>query len=344
MKKAQMHLFKAALLSFALFGADDIIAAEAGQSSASAAPSQPIFATVGADAITHAEYAAALTAAARAKFYHGKPPESEVALLQREVGEKMVARILLLREAKQRGLRPDAAEIEKTVQSYDTRYANSEQWKKNREQTLPGLVARLEQDNLLSQLENNVRGLVKPNEKDVKAYYLKYPEKFTQPEQLRVALILLKVDPSSPAQVWDKANEEAEALAKRVRGGADLAELARLHSGDPSAGQGGDMGYLHTGMLPEGAQDAISKLQPGEIAVVRVLQGIAVLRLTDRKPARLMEFDAVKLRAQELMLSEKKEAAWTGFIAELKQKTPYQMDQSSFLPMVEPSNAQGNVK
>ena len=51
MKKAQMHLFKAALLSFALFGADDIVAAEAGQASASA--SQHIFATVGADVITH---------------------------------------------------------------------------------------------------------------------------------------------------------------------------------------------------------------------------------------------------------------------------------------------------
>lgn len=342
MKKAQMHLFKAALLSFALFGADDIVAVEAGQASASA--SQHIFATVGADVITHAEYAAALTAAARAKFYHGKPPENEVALLQREVGEKMVARILLLREAKQRGLRPDAVEIEKTVQSYDKRYANSEQWKKNREQALPGLVARLEQDSLLSQLENNVRGLVKSNEKDVKAYFLKHPEKFTQPEQLRVAAILLKVDPSSPAEVWVKANEEAEALAKRVRGGADLAELARLHSGDSSAEKGGDMGYLHTGMLPEGAQEALNKLQPGEMTVARVLEGVAVLRLTDRKAAQRMEFDVVKVRAQELMLSEKKEAAWTGFIAELKQKTPYQIDQSLFLPMVDPSNAQGNVK
>jgi parvulin-like peptidyl-prolyl isomerase len=342
MKKAQKHLFRAGLLSLALLGAGNIIAGETIQAPASASP--PIFATVGDVVITQAEYMSALTNAARAKFYHGKPPEGEVARLQRDVAQKMVARILLLREARQRGLRPDAAEIEKTVQSYEQRYANSEQWKKNREQALPGLVARLEQDNLLSQLEKSVRDLVKSDEKGAEAYYLKYPEKFTQPEQLRVVLILLKVQPSAPPEAWAKANEEAEALAKRVRGGADMAELARLHSGDASAPMGGDMGYLHTGMLPDGAQNVLVNMQPDEIGVVRVLEGVAVLRLADRKAARRMEFDEVKVRAQELMLSEKKEAAWTGFVAELKQKTPHQIDQSLFLPMVAPSDAQGNIK
>jgi len=160
-----------------------------------AAPLNTVFAKVGDIEITHDEYNAAFNSATRSKFYHGKPPDSEIAALQREVGDQVVLRILYLHDAKQRNLRPDAASINKQIQTYEQRYAGSEQWKKNREQLLPPLVARLEQEDLLSQLEKIVRDGVKANEKQAKAYYAAHQEQFTEPEQMRVSLILLKVDP-----------------------------------------------------------------------------------------------------------------------------------------------------
>lgn len=330
------HFSRAALLSLALLAATGVMAATAAPPVGAATVVAPaIFAKVGDVVITQDEYKTAFDAAARSKFYHGKPPEHEVALLQREVGDQMVARILLLREAKQRGLRPDAAEIQKTVQGYEQRYAASEQWKKNRAQALPPLVARLEQEDLLSQLEKTVRGGVKVSEKQVKAYYAAHQEQFTEPEQTRVSVILLKVEPSATSATWKKAEEQAQALAKRVRAGEDFAALARQHSGDGSAPQGGDMGYLHSGMLPEGTQAALAKLKNGETSdAVRLLEGLAVFRLTDRKVARLRDFEAVKVRAQELAQRELGNDTWTAFIADLKTKTPIQMDQSRFLPLV----------
>lgn len=329
------HFSRAALLSLALLAATDVMAATVAPTVGAATVVAPaIFAKVGDVVITQDEYKTAFDAAARGKFYHGKPPEHEVALLQREVGDQMVARILLLREAKQRGLRPDAAEIQKTVQGYEQRYAGSEQWKKNRAQALPPLVARLEQEDLLSQLEKTVRGGVKVSEKQVKAYYAAHQEQFTEPEQMRVSVILLKVEPSATSATWKKAEEQAQALAKRVRAGEDFAALARQHSGDGSAPQGGDMGYLHSGMLPEGTQAALAKLKNGETSdAVRLLEGLAVFRLTDRKVARLRDFEAVKVRAQELAQRELGNDTWTAFIADLKTKTAIQMDQSRFLPL-----------
>jgi parvulin-like peptidyl-prolyl isomerase len=335
MRIAKKYLCNAALLSFALLGVSNIIAAPAAPAKAgSTVESNTVFAKVGDTVITRKEYDEAFGTASRGKFYHGKPPENEIAVLQREVGDKLVARVLLLREAKRRGLRPDAAEIQKTVQTYEQRYANSEQWKKNRAQVLPGLTARLEEDNILSQLEAATRANVKADTKDAKAYFLKHPEKFTEPEKLRVSVILLMVDPSSPKEAWAKTDEEAKGLLKLLRSGADFAELARKHSADPSAKQGGDMGYLHEGMLPDGTQEVLSKLKPGETTeTLRLLEGIAVFRMVDRKPAQAHPFDEVKARAQELAQRDQSEAAWITFVADLKKKTPTQIDQSGFLPL-----------
>lgn len=341
MRQIPSYLSRAALLSFVLVAAGDIVAGSLpAPVVASAVVTPTIFAKVGDSVITQDEYNAAFSVAARGKFYHSKPPDSEIAVLQREVSDQLVAGILLLREAKSRGMRPDAAEIEKKVQSYEQRYAGSEQWKKTRAQALPPLVARLEQDSLLSQLEKTVRTSVKPNEKEVKAYYAAHQAQFTEPEQLRVSVILLKVDPSSHSASWVKADEQAQAIAKRARAGEDFAALARQHSGDESAQKGGDMGYLHGGMLPEGTQEVLAKLKTGEVSdSVRLLQGHAVFRLADRKAARLHEFDSIKVRAQELTQREQANGAWTAFVADLKTKTPAKIDPSRFLPLAEKSNA-----
>lgn len=348
MRQIPNYLSRAALLSLALVAAGEIVAGNSTQPMAavdSAVVQSAVFARVGDSVITQDEYNAAFNVAARGKFYHGKPPENEIAVLQREVSDQLVARILLLREAKHRGLRPDDTEIQKTVQSYEQRYAGSEQWKKNRAQMLPPLLVRMEQESLLSQLEKTVRTSVKPNQEQVKAYYATHQAQFTEPEQLRVSVILLKVDPSASAATWKKTDEQAQAITKRARDGEDFAALARQHSADASAQQGGDMGYLHSGMLPEGAQEALTKLKDGQIAdSVRLLEGFAVFRLTDRKAARLHEFDAVKVRAQELAQREQSDRAWIAFVADLKAKAPAQIDQSRFLPLAEQSNARATPK
>lgn len=300
------------------------------------APSAPsaVFARVGDSVISLDQYNATFSAASRGKFYHGKPPDAEIAAMQREVANQMVERILLLREAQQRKLRADQADIQKTVKTYEQRYAGNAQWKANREQALTALVERLEQDDLLSQLEKIVRSSAKPTAKQVKAYYGANLSKFTEPEQLRASVILLKVDPSSPSATWVKTEEQAKALTKRARAGEDFAVLSKQYSQDDSAQQGGDLGYLHGGMLPDGGEAVVAKMKLGEISdPFRILEGIAILRLVDRKAPKRHELDEVKVRAEELTARELGDAAWIAFLAQLKLKTKIHIDQSRFLPL-----------
>jgi parvulin-like peptidyl-prolyl isomerase len=337
MKKTHRDIFRIATLTLVLFSAGAALAGPALQPG--------VFAKVGDAVITQEEYDTAFAAASRGKFFHGKPPESEIAAMQRDVGDQLVARVLLLREAKQRGLRPDESDVQKTIQGYEQRYANSEQWKRNRAQLLPGLISRLEQESLLEQLEKSVRNVPKPDLKEVKAYYAANPNKFTEPEQLRVSVILLKVDPSSPKTAWVKADEEARGLIKKLQGGADFAAMARAQSGDGSAQQGGDMGYLHSGMLPDGTEAVLAALKVGEISnPVQMLEGMGVFKLTDRKPAKLNSFETVQGRAQDLLHRDKSDQAWNKLIAELRKKTPAQIDQSRFLPLAEQSTGRTAAK
>lgn len=293
-----------------------------------------VFARVGDTTVSHDEYSAAFTAATRGKFYHGKPPDGEIAAMQREVAEQMVARIVLLYEVKRQGLRPDAAAIKKQVAVYDQRYASSEAWKKNRAQMLPPLIARLEQEDLLAQIEKSVRSQAQPSEAQVRNYFAVHRDKFTEPEQLRVSVILLKVDPSANSATWKGAEEQAKGLAIRARAGEDFAALARQHSAEASAQQGGDMGYLHGGMLPDGSQEALEKMKVGTVSEpLRLLEGYAVFRLVDRKPPVVHTFDEVKVRAKELTQRDQATAAWESFVKALKAKTAVQIDQSRFLPL-----------
>jgi len=294
----------------------------------------PVFAKVGDSVISGEQYDAAFQQAARGKFYHGNPSEAAIAQLQREVSRKLVDEALLHSEAQRRAITPDAAAVQKVIAGYDERYKDSAQWKANREKVLPGLKAKLERDNVMEQLTAQVRSVPAPTAAQLQKYYEDHKDKFTSPEQVHIRLILLKVDPSAPKAQWDGAKEEGAAIAKRLRAGADFGELAHLHSGDDSAKRGGDMGYIHRGMLPEVAEKAIDTLKPGAVSdPVVLLEGVAVIRLEARKEPVLNSLDSVRQRAQDLYVRDGGEQAWTALLAKLRRDTAVQLDESRFLPL-----------
>ena len=298
------------------------------------APAEPPFAKVGDTVITQQDFDTSFAQAARGKFYHGKPPDTAVAALQREVGHALVDEVLLLKDAKRRKIVPDHAAIKQALDGYEERYRSSEQWKTNRARLLPPLKAKLERDSQLEQLRKIVKAVPQPAPQQLEQYWQANKDKFTEPQQVHLAMILLKVDPASPQAKWDGARGEGAAIVKRLRGGADFAALARLHSGDASAERGGDMGYLHQGMLPEPAQKAIDMLPVGALSEpVVLLEGVAVFRLEERKAAKLNPLDRVLDRARELWLRDEGEQAWTALVAKLRRATPVKIDDSHFLPL-----------
>ncbi len=282
-----------------------------------------LYARVGDREITVDQYNQTYQRAVRQRFYHSKPPEAELNTVRQEIADELITRELLLLEAERTGMQPDQQNIEATLAQYDERYASSPRWQQERASLLGALKVKLEEDDLLRQMESKARNISPPDEKQLKTYYEQNLDKFTEPMRMKLSLILLVVDPSSSSEVWQAAMDSGNELLKQLDEGADFAELARSYSGDVSAEQGGDMGYVHREMLSETVQESIDGLEPGQISeAIRTLQGVAILRLDDRQPERVREYQDVRERALNLWLREHSERAWSEFKQKLRDDTP----------------------
>lgn len=284
-------------------------------------PHAMYFAKVNGKEISLKEFQSAFRAGVNKRFYHGKIPEAELQAFKQEVSQTLVDRVLLLEEARRQGIKADQKAIEEKLAGYEKRYAGKPFWVNNKENVIPGLRAALAEQNILAAFEKQVKTVELPSKNEAKAFYDNNKALFTTPEKLRVSLILLKVAPSSPAAVWDAARKEAEELITRIKKGADFSTLARIHSGDSSASKGGDMGFIHKGMLANPAQVAIDTLKAGEVSQpIMLLKGVAIIRLEDKKPAQLNAFENVVERAQKLLQREKSKLAWADLLEQLRAK------------------------
>ncbi|MDH5538470.1 MAG: peptidyl-prolyl cis-trans isomerase [Rhizobacter sp.] len=324
----------AIVMGLALAAAAPLMAAPAAAAPVAAARPAAPFATVGDTVISSADYQRALAVAMRKKYYHAKPPEAEYAQFQREVGDDVVNRVLLLKEARRRGIEPDRERLAATISGYDAQYQGSANWQANREKMLAAVVPQLEGDSLLERLGKQVKATPEPDAATLRRYYDRHKDLFVEPEQVKLSVILLKVDPSSAQAVWNSAHEEAKRLHQRLRSGADFSELAKLHSSDRSAAQGGQMDYTHRGMLPEAVHGVVDALKPSELSEpVQLLEGVAILRLDGRRPASQRDFDQVKERAAALWRRDEAEARWSKLIGELRRAARIRIDESQYAPL-----------
>jgi peptidyl-prolyl cis-trans isomerase SurA len=99
-----------------------------------------------------------------------------------------------------------------------------------------------------------------------------------------VAQILIGVPEIASPEFVERAHRRAEDLYAQIRNGADFARLAAGYSAAPEALQGGDLGWRSLDRLPGLFGEAISKIQPGELApLVRSPVGFHILKLLGKR-------------------------------------------------------------
>ena len=183
--KSKINLIKIAFLVLALpLSAKIILAATPAQES-NPKEDTSVFATVGKERITWQAYQAAYAKEARSKLYHGQPSDDVMAVFQRKVSDQLVTDALILNEANRRKLKPDSDVVDQGVADFERQMANNERWKEARERTLPAVIKRIQNENLVKKLESVVRQVAAPKDAQIKAYYIKHPEKFTAPVEQR---------------------------------------------------------------------------------------------------------------------------------------------------------------
>jgi peptidyl-prolyl cis-trans isomerase D len=121
------------------------------------------------------------------------------------------------------------------------------------------------------------------NEDRLTAEYESNKHRYTNlDKQVRARHILIKAGSSATPEQKAEAKKRAEALRKRAVEGENFAELARRHSEDPvTAKNGGDIGFLREGSMPDAFDKALFSAGVGEISgVVETPYGFHVIEVT----------------------------------------------------------------
>jgi peptidyl-prolyl cis-trans isomerase D len=135
------------------------------------------------------------------------------------------------------------------------------------------------------------------------AYERDVPVRYALKPQRRASHILFKVPAGASAASVVAIEGKARKVLKEARGGADFAALARKHSEDGSASNGGDLNFFGRGQMVKEFEDAAFSLQVGGLSdLVRTSFGFHIVKVTDSREARTVPLE----EAREAIRSELK--------------------------------------
>ncbi len=129
-----------------------------------------------------------------------------------------------------------------------------------------------------------------------------------------------------------KTKAEATKLYYQLKDGADFEELAKKHSIDPSAGNGGDLGYFARGVMIPSFEEAAFSLAKGEFSEpVQTPFGYHLIKVEDiEKPQEIKPLSREELKALRKEYRAKElRFRYDAWIKDLKEKAVVEiMDES----------------
>ena len=132
---------------------------------------------------------------------------------------------------------------------------------------------------------------VNVTDREVERYYNRNIYLYETPEQVGASHILFKTADKDEEEVRRKAED----VLAQLQSGADFAELAKEHSEDTSADNGGSLGMFGRGeMVPEFEQAAFS-MDVGEVSdLVRSTYGFHIVKVTQKQAPLTRPLDSVR--------------------------------------------------
>lgn len=197
----------------------------------------------------------------------------------------MIEEKLQIQEAKRLGIQVTSKELEEAIERIEkaNRWAPG-QFKAFLESAQVPPAAALDQIRANLSWQKVIRRRLQPqidiSDAEIDETLAKLRENIGKPEN-RVAEIFLPVDrPELEAEVL----RTAETIIQRIKAGTPFPVLAQQFSQNPSAAQGGDLGWLQPGQFESQLERAIQALQPNQTsAPIRTLAGYQILYLIERR-------------------------------------------------------------
>lgn len=162
---------------------------------------------------------------------------------------------------------------------------------------------------------------------------------YTEPEAIRVAHILFRVNEEDPETKDSVVRAKAEKVLKELQEGGDFGKFAREQSADSgSARQNGELlGWMDKGKLVPPFEEAAYALKPGQMSgLVRTRFGYHIIKLIERRGARTREFDEVKDQILQSVQKEVLAQKQDEFMKRYRGPKPIDLDEATFKDLKKP--------
>ena len=271
-------------------------------------PDKDLVAKVNDFEITYTNYQIAINNLMPKMAYHKSVSEKRMKKIEEKALDNLVMDQLLYEEAIKRSITASKREVKQAIRDFQNKLPKGTTLRKVLKQSnmtrddlkevfRRSMMLRKIKDESSKELYKKVEERV--DEKYMKDYYDNNLDKFVEPAQLHLSEILLKADPAGGKRHWLEVRDQTLAIGARIRGGADFAEVAKEVSQDPYAPKGGDMGWVHSGTLTVGIEEATQSLKEGEISdPIETLYGYHIVKIHERKAKKLKPYD--KLNHEKL--------------------------------------------
>lgn len=153
-----------------------------------------------------------------------------------------------------------------------------------------------------------------PSEAELRTIYERDKARFVQPEQRLTSHILVSVAPDANAADSKAAQDKANALAAKAKGGADFAALAREASDDAgSKPQGGDLGWVRqNGQMVKEFEDAVFAASPNSIVgPVKTQFGWHVIQVREVQAGQAQPFETARAEIERTFVESSRERAYS---------------------------------
>jgi parvulin-like peptidyl-prolyl isomerase len=244
---------------------------------------------------------------------HRMVSEKRFSEIRQEELEKLIVKELLVQEAKRFGIKADSGEIALELKKIKDRFPDKKKFEQALQLqglTLADIQKGLERHIVIQKVvDQEVYSKVHLTESELKEYYEGHQEQFRIPEQIRLRLLLVRVNPSGMRIDWEAGRKKAQELADKARAGEDFSSLAIQFSDDEeSRPKGGDTGLLHQGRLPYKELETVAfSYNVGEVSnPVETLYGYVVFKIEEKRPSKQLSYGEVN---KEFFRQEMMEAA-----------------------------------
>ena len=156
---------------------------------------------------------------------------------------------------------------------------------------------------------------------EVKQYYEAHKDEFNRPEQVDLGEIFLGTDGKSPEEIA-AVRTKADDLHNRVAKGDNFDELAKRYSEGSTAKDGGGLGTFERGQLSPQLEDAVFKMQKGQVTdVTQTKTGFEILKVLNHYDAGLQPLDKVEGEITNKLYTGKMQPALRDYLAQLREES-----------------------